>query len=179
MPVLITVSTDEVGMSLGPEERASARRDEPEARAPRVGAGAPPGAPRPGSLGSRRQLLPHPGIEQSAAVLLVEGEPNMIAARSRGLPAIALPGVDSWKDDWAAMLAGRQISIAMDCDRRGRAGAQRIEQALGEFAVVRIVDLEPTRHDGYDLTNWILDGSPNAETIDLGGPTNARSDGGG
>ena len=32
MPVLITASTWEVGMGLGPEDRASARRDEPEAR---------------------------------------------------------------------------------------------------------------------------------------------------
>jgi hypothetical protein len=42
---------------------------------------------------------------------------------------------------------------------------------------LRIVDLAPDRDDGYDLTDWILDGSPNAETIDLGGPINARSDG--
>ena len=32
MPVLITASTEEVGMDLVPEERASARSDEPEAR---------------------------------------------------------------------------------------------------------------------------------------------------
>jgi integrase/recombinase XerD len=32
MPVLMTVSTKEVGMGPGPEERASARSDEPEAR---------------------------------------------------------------------------------------------------------------------------------------------------
>ena len=32
MPVLITASTEEVGMDLGPEERAIARSDEPEAR---------------------------------------------------------------------------------------------------------------------------------------------------
>ena len=32
MPVLITASTEEVGMGLVPEDRASARSDEPEAR---------------------------------------------------------------------------------------------------------------------------------------------------
>jgi hypothetical protein len=127
------------------------------------------------ALGSRRQLLPDPCIEPSATFLLVEGEPDMIAARSRGLPAIDLPGVDSWKDDWAAMFAGRHVTIAMDCDPRGRAGAQRIAEALREFVVVRVVDLEPARHDGYDLTDWFLDGSPGAETIDLGCPVNARS----
>ena len=32
MPLLITASTEEVGMGLVPEDRASARSDEPEAR---------------------------------------------------------------------------------------------------------------------------------------------------
>lgn len=102
----------------------------------------------------------------------------MIAARAHGLAAIALPGVDSWKNDWAAMFAGRQVTITMDCDRRGRACAQRIAHALDDFAAVRIVDLEPSRHDGYDLTDLILEGSSNVGIIDLGGPINAGSDDG-
>ena len=59
--------------------------------------------PKPGepkmlaAAGSRRALLPHPAAEPSTQVLLVEGEPDMIAARSRGLPAIAVPGVDGWR----------------------------------------------------------------------------------
>jgi hypothetical protein len=44
------------------------------------------------AVGSRRQLLPHPAAEPSQRIVLVEGEPDMIAARSRRLPAIALPG---------------------------------------------------------------------------------------
>jgi hypothetical protein len=45
--------------------------------------------------GSRRQLLPHPCAEPARQLLLVEGEPDMLAARSHGLPAIALPGIES------------------------------------------------------------------------------------
>lgn len=47
--------------------------------------------------GSCRVLLPHPAAETSPRVLLVEGEPDMIAARSHSLPAIAVPGTDAWR----------------------------------------------------------------------------------
>ena len=126
------------------------------------------------TVGSRRQLLPHPAAEQSPSVLLVEGEPDMIAARSHGLPAIALPGTDSWKDEWAIWFAGREVAVVMDCDPQGRAVSARIADALAEVADVRTVDLAPDRDDGYDLTDWILAGTPNAESIDLGSPVRAR-----
>lgn len=37
------------------------------------------------------------------------------------------------------------------------------------------MDLAPDRDDGYDLTDWILAGAPNAETIDLGSPVKVRA----
>ena len=52
--------------------------------------------------GSQLGLIPHPAIEGSPWVLLVEGPPDMIAARSRGLPAIAVPGDYAWDPAWAA-----------------------------------------------------------------------------
>jgi DNA primase len=119
------------------------------------------------AAGSRRQLLPHPAAEQAGKVILVEGEPDMIAGRSYSLPAIALPGVDSWQDQWAALLAGRQVAIVMDCDRQGRLVAQRIADQLARCAAVRIIDLAPDRRDGYDLTAWMLDGAPDADGLGL------------
>jgi hypothetical protein len=127
------------------------------------------------TAGSRRQLLPHPAAAQSPSVVLVEGEPDMIAARSHGLPAIALPGTDSWKDEWAIWFAGREVAVVMDCDPQGRAVSARIADALANVADVKTVDLAPNRDDGYDLTDWILAGTPNAETIDLGSPVKVRA----
>lgn len=109
--------------------------------------------------GSRRLLLPHPVAETSLRVVLVEGEPDMIAARSRGLPAIALPGVDCWRPDWSQLLAGRQITIIMDADPQGRRLAERIARDLYEHADAAIADLAPERDDGYDLTDWLLERS--------------------
>jgi hypothetical protein len=118
-----------------------------------------PGAGEPKMLataGSRRALLPHPAAEPSMHVLLVEGEPDMIAARSHGLPAIAVPGVDAWRPGWAELLAGREVTIIMDCDERGRAAAAAIESDLSSHCAVRVLDLAPQRNDGYDVTDWLL-----------------------
>jgi hypothetical protein len=124
--------------------------------------------------GSRRALLPHPAAEPSEEVLLVEGEPDMIAARSRGLPAIAVPGVDGWRAAWAPLLSGRQVTVVMDCDEQGRAAAAAIEGDLSSLSVVRVLDLAPGGNDGYDLTGWLHDRRSDAQitTTELIGSVN-------
>jgi hypothetical protein len=117
------------------------------------------------AVGSRRQLLPHPAHEPARRILLVEGEPDMIAARSRRLPAIALPGVQSWRPEWASLFAERQVTIIMDADEAGRESAARINQDLRTVAAVRILDLAPERNDGYDLTDWLLANRPVAQAL--------------
>jgi hypothetical protein len=108
-------------------------------------------------LGSRVGLIPHPFAETSKRILLVEGPPDMIAARSRGLPAIAVPGDHAWQPAWAPLFAGRQIQIVMDADMQGRAAAERIAHDLADLSQIRILDLAPLRADGYDLTDWLLE----------------------
>ena len=80
--------------------------------------------------GTRLGLIPHPCTESSTWVVLVEGPPDMISARSRGLPAIAVPGDDAWEPAWARLFAGRQASVALDCDGAGRHAAARIAADL-------------------------------------------------
>jgi hypothetical protein len=46
--------------------------------------------------GTRIGLVPHPAAEGSEWVVLVEGPPDMISARSRGLPAVVVPGDHAW-----------------------------------------------------------------------------------
>lgn len=114
--------------------------------------------------GTRLGLIPHPCTEPSTWVMLVEGPPDMISARSRGLPAVAVPGDDAWEAEWARLFAGRDVSVVLDCDRAGREAAARIAADL-RAAGVRgsIVDLARARADGYDLTEWL------AERESLGG----------
>jgi hypothetical protein len=119
--------------------------------------------PQPGQnkiralAGSRRALFPHPADERSRHLLLVEGEPDAIAARSHGLPAIALPGVDGWRAAWAPLFAGKAVTVVMDADRHGRACARQVADDLAEHATaIEVVDLAPDRADGYDLTDWLM-----------------------
>ena len=80
--------------------------------------------------GTRLGLIPHPCTESSRWVVLVEGPPDMISARSRGLPAVAVPGDDAWEAEWARLFAGRHVSVVFDCDRAGREAAARIAADL-------------------------------------------------
>ena len=106
--------------------------------------------------GTRLGLIPHPAQDQSPWLLLVEGPPDLITARSRGLPAIAVPGDHAWEPAWAALFAGRRVGVAMDCDPQGRAAAQLISaDLLASAEAVQIVDVAPSHDDGYDLTDWL------------------------
>ena len=111
--------------------------------------------------GSRLGLIPHPTTEPSNHIMLVEGPPDMIAARSAGLPAIAVPGTNAWHASWASKLAGKRVTIVMDCDGAGRQAAEAISRSLAPFATrTDIIDLWPDRADGYDLTDRILGWRP-------------------
>ena len=108
--------------------------------------------------GTRLGLVPHPSREPSDQLLLVEGPPDMIAARSSGLSAIAIPGTGAWNKSWATLLTGKRIRIVMDCDVPGRRAATEIAEDLRVTAkTVEVVDLWPDRQDGYDLTDRILE----------------------
>jgi DNA primase len=107
--------------------------------------------------GTRLGLIPHPARETSADLLLVEGPADMIAARSHGLPAIAVPGTHAWRSEWAGLLEGRRVTVVMDCDRPGRTAARRIEDDLARLCTVAVIDLDPSRDDGLDLTDVLLD----------------------
>ena len=76
---------------------------------------------------------------------------------SLGLAAVAVPGAGNWRDEWAARFAGRRwrVIVCFDCDEAGRAGARRAATAIVRAGGdARLVDLDPTRDDGYDLTDW-------------------------
>ena len=108
--------------------------------------------------GSRLGLIPHPARVAAKYVVLVEGPPDMLAARSLGLAAIAVPGTSAWQPHWAQLLHGRHVKIVMDCDTAGRRAAEQIHASLRGAAIAsEIVDLWPDRDDGYDLTERIVE----------------------
>ena len=108
--------------------------------------------------GTRLGLIPHPDRDRRQHVVLVEGPPDLIAARSGGLAAIAVPGTAAWRAEWALLLRDRHVTVVMDCDPPGRnATAQIAHDLAGIAASVTVVDLDPKRQDGYDLSDHIRD----------------------
>ncbi len=92
--------------------------------------------------------------------MLVEGPSDMLAARSAGLPAVAVPGTHAWRAEWATAFSGREVTVVMDADRPGREAAIRIWRDLKtRGARAAIVDLDPSRDDGYDLSDWLRAGN--------------------
>jgi hypothetical protein len=54
-------------------------------------------------------------------VLLVEGESDTHVAWYRGLPAVGVPGVDNWRDEWAEYLNGiPKIFVMVEPDEAGK-----------------------------------------------------------
>lgn len=108
--------------------------------------------------GTRLGLIPHPARVATKCVVLVEGPPDMVAARSFGLAAIAVSGTSAWQSHWAQLLHGRDVKIVMDCDAAGRRAAEQIHASLRAAAITsEIVDIWPDRDDGYDLTDRIVE----------------------
>jgi Toprim-like len=107
--------------------------------------------------GTRLGLIPNPSREPAPHVVLVEGPADMIAARSNGLAAIAVSGTYAWRSEWALAFAGRRVTVVMDCDRPGREAAIRIASDLAPSSEVAVLELDPARDDGYDLTDALLD----------------------
>jgi len=111
------------------------------------------------AYGTRLGLIPHPELVEGP-VVLVEGASDMLAARSAGLPAIAVPGTHAWRGEWADMFCGREVTVVMDADCGGREAAARIARDLHRHGVrAAIVDLDPSRDDGYDLSDWLRAGN--------------------
>ena len=110
--------------------------------------------------GTRLALIPR-RAPSDQRVWLVEGPSDMLAARSAGLPAIAVPGTHAWRTEWAGELVGRRVTVVMDADCPGRQAAERIAGDLERHgaAHVRIVELAPFRDDGFDLSDWLREGN--------------------
>jgi hypothetical protein len=111
------------------------------------------------AAGTRLGLIPHPKLIPGP-VVLVEGPSDMLAARSTGLPAIAVPGTHAWRAEWASALTDRDVTVVMDADRPGREAAVRIAADLHQHgARAAVVELDPRRDDGYDLSDWMQAGN--------------------
>jgi hypothetical protein len=69
-----------------------------------------------------------------------------------------VPGVATWKEGWAERFERfERVYVCFDCDEKGREAAAIRVQQLAKHTHASIVDLDPQRDDGYDLTDFLLE----------------------
>lgn len=106
--------------------------------------------------GRPRDLFPSPESVKGDHILLVEGEPDALSGQSIGLPAVAVPGANGWKNEWCSRFADKRVTICFDADDQGRKAARKIAYALADHGIhVKVADLAPDRTDGFDLKQQI------------------------
>jgi len=103
--------------------------------------------------GVRRVLFRLPEVLRATAVLVVEGERDVLSAERLGFTATTNPhGAGRWKPEYSEFLRGKRVVIVADADEAGRKHAREIARALlGIAEVVKLVELPGTK----DLTEWI------------------------
>ena len=100
-------------------------------------------------------------------LILTEGEFDALCSISQGLPSITeTGGAGTWKEEFTKRFTSKVVYIIFDCDSAGRKGAEKIAQELEPVAKeIRIVDLDPQRQDGYDLTDWFVTDKKSKEEL--------------
>ena len=121
-------------------------------------------------VGSTRGLWPDPSAVEGTILFVVEGEPDAVTAAQLGIPAVAIPGAGKFDPGWPARIAeGRErVVFIPDADGPGRKAAAKWAAAIAEHcADVRVLDLEPDRDDGRDLSDYAADAVTDADRADL------------
>lgn len=105
--------------------------------------------------GRRRDLYPAPEEISGDWVLLVEGEKDAITATLAGLPSVAIPGVGGASRALPERFKDKRLLICLDCDEQGRDAAGKISRTFTEAGVQNAIhDLDPERHDGFDVSDF-------------------------
>ena len=110
-------------------------------------------------------------------IILVEGEPNCIAAMDKGIANICgIPGANIKKAEWIETidkLGLEKIYVLYDKDKMGQKAAQTIASRIGIEKCYKIVlpDFEVTTEDGEirkgkDLNEWFVSGGGTQESFE-------------
>jgi Protein of unknown function (DUF3631) len=106
----------------------------------------------------------------SSGVWYCEGEKDADNLAKLGFVATTMSEGSS--AEWDAALTpyfkDRHVVVLADADDPGRAYVQRVAKAINDVAAsVRVLDLYPDRHDGSDVSDWIVDDTAGAKLAQL------------
>lgn len=91
--------------------------------------------------------------EDHKEVVLCEGEFDAMVMEQLGLPAVAAPGANTWKDAWDRYFdQARRVWVVFDADEAGSKGVEKVQNHLGPKARRVFLD-EPGAK--CDPTMWV------------------------
>jgi len=90
-------------------------------------------------------------------IYIMEGETDMLLARSIGLNAITQTGgAGTWSKEFSPLFTDKDVVITYDNDKAGRVGAEQLCQILSSYAnSVKVINL-PLSLDKEDFTDYIM-----------------------
>lgn len=99
-------------------------------------------------------------VKARKPVFFVEGEKKVVALESLGLVATCAANGGTWRmpPEWGEYFRGAdRVIILPDCDEPGRERCAKPRLHTLRAAGVRssVLDLDPTRTDGYDIADWV------------------------
>jgi hypothetical protein len=94
--------------------------------------------------------------EDAEYVLVVEGETDAAAATLLGIPAVGVPGVDTWKTEWSSKLAGRDVVLWQEPDE---AGENLVAAMAEDIPGLRVIQAPPGIKDVCELLDQAGDGA--------------------
>jgi DNA-binding transcriptional ArsR family regulator len=86
-------------------------------------------------------VMPY-GLDHLAAaqregyVWLVEGESDAQTCDFHGIPALGIPGADTWKDGWAQYLAGLRVYVWQEPDQGGATFVETVGKSLPDCLII-------------------------------------------
>jgi len=107
---------------------------------------------------NERRLYPVDVMESATSLVICAGEWDTLLLNQHGIPAVTSTGGEgSWNTEWNEQFRGKAVAVVYDCDQTGRTGATTVTDQLATVASeLRVVDLDPDRTDGYDITDWFV-----------------------
>ena len=120
----------------------------------------------------RRTLYRVPKIQQAIAVgdivFVVEGEKDVHTLEGLGMTATCSSGgAQSWRDNYADLLAGARIVVLPDNDPEGVHYADTVARTVrGKAESVKVVEL-PGLRPKQDITDWVNMGHTKADLLAL------------
>jgi 5S rRNA maturation endonuclease (ribonuclease M5) len=115
---------------------------------------------------TRLVLYRLPKVITAKLAYIVEGEKDVVTLEKFRRTATCNPmGAGKWRQDYSAVLKGKQVVIIPDNDEPGRKHAEAVAQSVYDAGArwVKVVTL-PTRKD---VTEWVEAGGTKEQLIDL------------